>query len=127
MGPSTPESSQEGGARPPAGREPDRKGDPARKDSTPAKRDASRATSSKAADDESPTAGREFVNAPSNRTNIALPFSKIEVQEPSAELSELAGLLCELIETFERTVPKARRKELNDLHTRALALRAHLR
>jgi hypothetical protein len=66
------------------------------------------------------------VNAPSNRTNIALPFSKIEVQEPSAELSELAVLLCELIETLEQAVPKARRKELNDLHARAQALRARV-
>ena len=67
------------------------------------------------------------MNAPSNRTNIALPFSKIEVQEPSAELSELAVLLCELIETLEQAVPKARRKELTDLHTRARALRARFR
>jgi hypothetical protein len=71
--------------------------------------------------------GREFVNAPSSRTNIALPFSKISLQEPSAELSELAGLLCELIETFEQTVPKPERKRLNDLHARAQALRARMR
>ena len=121
MGPSTSHTRRDGSARPPARRE------PGRKDSTPAEPDASPAAPSKAIGDESASAGREFVNAPSNRTNIALPFSKFEVQEPSAELSELAGLLCELIETFERTVPKARRKELNDLHTRALALRARFR
>ena len=127
MGPSTPEATHDGGARPPARREPGRKSDAARKESTPVKRDAPRATPPKAADDESPSAGREFVNAPSSRTNIALPFSKIQLQEPSAELSELAGLLCELIEAFEHSVPKARRKQLNDLHARAQALRARMR
>ena len=127
MGPTTPEASHDSGARPPARREPGRKTVSARRDSTPAKPDASRATPSKSADDQSASAGREFVHAPSNRTNIALPFSKIQLQEPSAELSELAGLLCELIEAFEQTVPKVRRKQLNDLHARAQALRARMR
>ena len=127
MGPSTPETSHGGDARPPARRDPAGKSDSARKDITPAKRDASRATPSKAADDESPTAGREFVNAPSNRTNIALPFSKIQLQEPSAELSELAGLLCELVEAFAQSVSKAQRKQLNELHARAQAPRARMR
>jgi hypothetical protein len=49
------------------------------------------------------------------------------VQEPSAELSELAGLLCDLIETVEHTIPKAQRKQLSDLHARAQALRARMR
>ena len=121
MGPNTPEARDAGGARPAARHE------QARKDSTAAKSAAARATPPKADADESPPAGREFVHAPSNRTNIALPFSKIQLQEPSAELSELAGLLCELIETFEQAVPKTRRKQLNDLHARAQALRARLR
>jgi hypothetical protein len=77
--------------------------------------------------DASASGEREFVNAPSSRTNIALPFSKIQLQEPSAELSELAGLLCELIETLGQGVPKAQRKQLNDLHARAQALRARMR
>jgi hypothetical protein len=127
MGPSSSEARHDGGTRLPATREPVRKRELGRKDSAPAKPDAARATRSKAADDESPSVGREFVNAPSTRTNIALPFSKIEVQEPSAELSELAGLLCELIEAFEQSIPKAQRKQLNDLHARAQALRARMR
>jgi hypothetical protein len=127
VGPSTPQARHDGGTRAPAIREPGRKREPDRKDTTPAKSDASRAQPAKATDDESASGGREFVNAPSSRTNIALPFSKIEVQEPSAELSELAGLLCELIETFEQTIPKAQRKQLSDLHARAQALRARMR
>jgi hypothetical protein len=78
-------------------------------------------------DDATAPAQREFVHAPSNRTNIALPFSKIQLQEPSAELSELAGLLCDLIEAFQQTLPKAQRKPLNDIHARAQALRARMR
>ena len=81
----------------------------------------------KADDDADAPDTREFVHAPSNRTNIALPFSKIQLQEPSAELSELAGLLCELVEAFAQSVSKAQRKQLNELHARAQALRARMR
>jgi hypothetical protein len=126
VGPSTPQARHDGGARPPALREPGRKAEAARKDSTAAKQDAAGATASKVAD-ESASGRRQSFNAPSTRTNIALPFSKIEVQEPSAELSELAGLLCELIETIERAVPKTQRKQLNDLLARAQVLRARMR
>jgi hypothetical protein len=127
VGPSTPAARHDGDARSPARREPVRKVEPARKDSTPAKPGPSRALPSKAKDDDPASAGREFVNAPSSRTNIALPFSKIQLQEPSAELSELAGLMCELIDALEPTIPKAQRKQLNDLHARAQALRARMR
>jgi hypothetical protein len=108
-------------------REPGRKGEPGRKESSPARSATSRAVPAKSKDDESTSVRREFVGAPSNRTNIALPFSKIAVQEPSAELFELAGLLCELIETLEHTLPKAQRKQVSDLHARAQALRARMR
>jgi hypothetical protein len=81
----------------------------------------------KADDDADTPATREVVHAPSNRTNIALPFSKIQLQEPSAELSELAGLMCELIESVEETVSEAQRKKLNLLRARAQALRARMR
>jgi hypothetical protein len=121
VGPNASEARNEGGARTPARRE------PGRKDGTVAKSAAARAAPAKADDDASAPASREFVHAPSNRTNIALPFSKIQLQEPSAELSELAGLLCELIEAFEPTVPKAQRRQLNDLYARAQALRARMR
>ena len=42
-------------------------------------------------------------------------------------LSELAGLLCELVEAFAQSVSKAQRKQLNELHARAQAPRARMR
>jgi hypothetical protein len=109
MGPNTPQAPDAGGARPPA------------------RRGAGRADKAPAASEEPAAPGREFVNAPSNRTNIALPFSQIRLQEPSAELYELAGLVCELVEAFENSVPKAQRDGLKELHARAQALRLRLR
>jgi hypothetical protein len=120
VGPSTPQAGNERGAR--ADATPS-----VRKKGTVAQSAGARATRANAGDDPSASSGREFVHAPSNRTNIALPFSKIQLQEPSAELSEVAGLLCELIEALEDVDPKARHKQLNDLHARARALRARMR
>lgn len=108
MGPSTPKPPEAGAARPPAKRGPNR-------------------PKTSAVDSDAQPSGREFVHAPSNRTNIALPFSKITLQEPSDELHELAGLLCELVEALEKSLPQGQRDGLKDLHIRAEALRLRLR
>jgi hypothetical protein len=121
VGPSTPAAPNEGGARPSA-RRVSHDGE-----STPAKSADTAATPAKAAADKAPPSAREFVNAPSNRTTIALPFSQIKLQEPSAELFELAGLLCELMEAIEQAIPQEERDRLGDLHARAQALRLRLR
>jgi hypothetical protein len=39
--------------------------------------------------------------APSNRVNVALPFSKIMVQEPSKEFAELSTIVAELLTVLE--------------------------
>lgn len=39
--------------------------------------------------------------APSNRVNVALPFSKIMVQEPSREFAELSAIVAELLTVLE--------------------------
>ena len=64
------------------------------------------------------------VHAPSNRVNIAFPFSEIKLEEPSKELAELAALVFDLIGTMAEWVPEDR---LEELRTRALALRDALR
>jgi hypothetical protein len=121
VGPSTPAAGNEGGARPPARRAAHDR------ESTPAKSADPASTPAKATVDKAPLSAREFVNAPSNRTTIALPFSQIKLQEPSAELFELAGLLCELMEAIEEAVPKEQHDRLSDLHARAQTLRLRLR
>ena len=63
------------------------------------------------------------VHAPSQRINIAWPFSQIRLQEASAELRELAGLLFDVIEALSDSVPEHRLAPLRD---RAEALRARL-
>jgi len=64
------------------------------------------------------------VHAPSNRVNIAFPFSEIKLEEPSKELAELAALVFDLIGTMAEWVPEDR---LEELRTRGLALRDALR
>ena len=64
------------------------------------------------------------VHAPSNRVNIAFPFSEIKLEEPSKELAELAALVLDLIGTMAEWVPEDR---LEDLRARGLALREALR
>jgi hypothetical protein len=59
------------------------------------------------------------VHAPSNRVNIAFPFSEIKLEEPSKELAELAALVFDLIGTMAEWVPEDR---LEDLRARGLAL-----
>ena len=55
---------------------------------------------------------------------IAWPFSRLKVQEASAELTELAGLLGELVEALSDVVPEDR---LTPLRERVESLRARLR
>ena len=64
------------------------------------------------------------VNAPSQRINVALPFSQIKLQEASAELRELADLVADLVEALSDSVPEHRLAPLRD---KAEALRARLR
>jgi hypothetical protein len=64
------------------------------------------------------------VHAPSNRVNIAFPFSQIKLEEPSKELAELASLVFDLIGTLAEWIPEDR---LEDLRARGLALRDALR
>jgi hypothetical protein len=64
------------------------------------------------------------VHAPSNRVNIAFPFSEIKLEEPSKELAELASLVFDLVGTMAEWVPEDR---LEELRARALTLRDALR
>jgi hypothetical protein len=71
--------------------------------------------------------GQEERQGPQNiigpRVNLALPFSRIEVQEPTAELVEMAKLLSDLLSAIADWVPE---EALADLRSRAEALSARL-
>jgi hypothetical protein len=80
-----------------------------------------------------PEGGRAASKAPdtssgvhnaTTRVTIAWPFSQIKLQEASAELEELAGLLGDVIAALSDFVPEDRLEPLRD---RAEALRARLR
>jgi hypothetical protein len=62
--------------------------------------------------------------APSNRVNVAFPFSQIRLEEPSKELAELAALVFDLVGAMADWIPEDR---LEDLQARALVLRDALR
>jgi hypothetical protein len=62
--------------------------------------------------------GPEVV-APTNRVNVALPFAKISVQEPSQGLDELAGIVAELCAVVGELTPDP---ALRQLRERALTL-----
>jgi hypothetical protein len=64
------------------------------------------------------------LHAPSNRVNIAFPFSQIKVEEPSKELAELAALVLDLVGTMAEWVPEDR---LEELRARAQVLHETLR
>ena len=64
------------------------------------------------------------VHAANTNVTIAWPFSQIKLQEASAELIELAGLLSEVVDALSDLVPEAR---LAPLRERTKALRARLR
>jgi hypothetical protein len=57
------------------------------------------------------------------RVNLALPFSRIEVAEPSAELVEMAKLLLDLLSAIADWVPE---EALADIRSRAETLSARL-
>ena len=69
-----------------------------------------------------PDKASEVHNA-STRVTIAWPFSQIKLQEASAELAELAGLLSDVIDALSDVVPEDR---LGPLRDRATSLRARL-
>jgi hypothetical protein len=64
------------------------------------------------------------VHNATTRVTIAWPFSQIKLQEASAELEELAGLLADVLSALSDFVPEDRLAPLRD---RAEALRAKLR
>lgn len=64
------------------------------------------------------------VVAPTTRVNLALPFSKITVEEPGKELAELAAIVAGLAAAIEAAVPEP---GLPELRERADALMARLR
>lgn len=64
------------------------------------------------------------VHNASTRVTIAWPFSQIKLQEASAELSDLAGILCDLVEALSDVVPE---HALAPLRDRARTLRDRLR
>ena len=58
----------------------------------------------------------------SNHINVAFPFSRINVQDPSNELRELAALVTDLITALEATTGE----QLKELHQRSRDLVARL-
>ena len=64
------------------------------------------------------------VVVPTTRVNLALPFSKITVEEPGKDLAELASMVAALAAVMERTTDDP---FLPELHKRAEALAARLR
>lgn len=61
---------------------------------------------------------------PLTRVNLALPFSKITVEEPAKELAELASVVAALAAVLERTADDP---FLPELRKRAEALAGRLR
>jgi hypothetical protein len=64
------------------------------------------------------------VVTPTTRVNLALPFSRITVEEPGKDLAELAAIVASLAAAVERT---ATEPGLPELRMRADALVARLR
>jgi hypothetical protein len=77
-----------------------------------------------AGDDAATAREASGVHNANTRVTIAWPFSQIKLQEASAELTDLAGLVGELIEALSDLVPEDR---LAPLRERAEALRERLR
>lgn len=65
------------------------------------------------------------VVAPTTRVNLALPFSKITVEEPGKDVAELASVVAALAAVMERTATGM--PEAAELRKRAEALAARLR
>jgi len=68
------------------------------------------------------------VVVPTTRVNLALPFSKITVEEPGRELAELAAIVAGLAAAVEQAVAQdAPESDLPELRKRADALVTRLR
>jgi hypothetical protein len=72
------------------------------------------------------------VVVPTTRVNLALPFSKITVEEPGRELAELAAIVAALAAAVEQAVEQAGAQDapepdLPELRKRADALVTRLR
>jgi hypothetical protein len=81
------------------------------------------------AEEESPAVARRRRPAPAivtplTKVNLALPFSKITVEEPGKDLAELASVVAALAAVMERTADDP---FLPELRKRAEALVARLR
>ena len=81
------------------------------------------------AEEESTTVARRRRPAPAivtplAKVNLALPFSKITIEEPGKDLAELASVVAALAAVMERTVDEP---FLPELRKRAEALAARLR
>ena len=63
------------------------------------------------------------VVAPTTRVNVSMPFSRIELREPSEELSELVSIVVELIGVLESVKHEP---EMKRLHQRATVLQARV-
>lgn len=68
--------------------------------------------------------GAPGVVAPSSRVNVAFPFSQIKLEEPSKELSDLAGIVLDLITSMAEWIPEER---LAELRSRAKSVHDSLR
>ena len=80
------------------------------------------------ADRQTPATARRRIPAPAivtplTKVNLALPFSKITIEEPGKDLAELASIVAALAAVMERTVDEP---FLPELRKRAEALAARL-
>ena len=62
--------------------------------------------------------------APTTRLNVALPFSRITVEEPRRDVAELAVIVADLAAAIEKSAPEP---SLPELRKRAEAVAARLR
>ena len=62
--------------------------------------------------------------APTNKVNVALPFSKITVEEPGKDFRELAAIVAALAAAMERVMTEP---EMTQLRERADVLAAQSR
>jgi hypothetical protein len=64
------------------------------------------------------------VVAPTNRVNVAFPFSTIHVEEASRELAELVGIVSDLVMLLDESAPVPELDELRE-RVKALAAKVH--
>ena len=77
---------------------------------------------------ESPPGGKPHtaprIVAPSNRVNVAFPFSRSRLQEPTKELTDLAAVVVDLVAALAEWIPE---EQLAELRGRAQAVHDRLR